>query len=142
MGRFFQAERSVTPTTPRLPRLFSQQTGGIRLFLTVPLSLLSMARSHDKVAWPRDKLGGTRRFRAETLSLPSSPRRRPPFGGALPGFFRTVCRRRGESQKSPELLAGAPGFEPGITGPKPVALPLGHAPIRCDDVPATPAPVR
>src|SRR5436305_2719827 len=24
--------------------------------------------------------------------------------------------------------AGAPGFEPGITGPKPVALPLGHAP--------------
>ena len=23
---------------------------------------------------------------------------------------------------------GAPGFEPGITGPKPVALPLGHAP--------------
>ena len=27
------------------------------------------------------------------------------------------------------LLAGAPGFEPGITGPKPVALPLGHAPI-------------
>ncbi len=26
---------------------------------------------------------------------------------------------------------GAPGFEPGITGPKPVALPLGHAPIRC-----------
>src|SRR5438552_1531521 len=26
-------------------------------------------------------------------------------------------------------LAGAPGFEPGITGPKPVALPLGHAPM-------------
>src|SRR6476619_5551081 len=26
------------------------------------------------------------------------------------------------------LGAGAPGFEPGITGPKPVALPLGHAP--------------
>src|SRR5487761_993952 len=25
-------------------------------------------------------------------------------------------------------MAGAPGFEPGITGPKPVALPLGHAP--------------
>ena len=24
--------------------------------------------------------------------------------------------------------AGAPGFEPGITGPKPVALPLGYAP--------------
>src|SRR5207237_6433089 len=27
-----------------------------------------------------------------------------------------------------ERMAGAPGFEPGITGPKPVALPLGHAP--------------
>ena len=27
-------------------------------------------------------------------------------------------------------LAGAPGFEPGITGPKPNALPLGHAPRR------------
>ena len=27
-------------------------------------------------------------------------------------------------------MAGAPGFEPGITGPKPVALPLGHAPER------------
>src|SRR5215218_1377826 len=25
-------------------------------------------------------------------------------------------------------MAGAPGFEPGITGPKPVALPLGYAP--------------
>ncbi len=29
-----------------------------------------------------------------------------------------------------DWLAGAPGFEPGITGPKPVALPLGHAPPR------------
>src|SRR5918995_609014 len=27
-------------------------------------------------------------------------------------------------------MAGAPGFEPGITGPKPVALPLGYAPPR------------
>src|SRR5262245_54909272 len=28
-------------------------------------------------------------------------------------------------------VAGALGFEPRITGPKPVALPLGHAPFRC-----------
>ena len=28
--------------------------------------------------------------------------------------------------------AGAPGFEPGITGPKPVALPLGYAPKRTE----------
>lgn len=27
-------------------------------------------------------------------------------------------------------MAGAEGFEPPITGPKPVALPLGHAPIK------------
>ena len=27
-------------------------------------------------------------------------------------------------------MAGAEGFEPPITGPKPVALPLGHAPTR------------
>jgi hypothetical protein len=29
-----------------------------------------------------------------------------------------------------EALAGAPGFEPGIAGPKPAALPLGYAPIK------------
>ncbi len=28
-------------------------------------------------------------------------------------------------------MAGAPGFEPGITGPKPAALPLGYAPSEC-----------
>src|SRR5438270_9131714 len=27
-------------------------------------------------------------------------------------------------------MAGAPGFEPGIAGPKPAALPLGYAPPR------------
>src|ERR1041384_6992669 len=27
-----------------------------------------------------------------------------------------------------EEMAGAPGFEPGIAGPKPAALPLGYAP--------------
>ena len=27
-------------------------------------------------------------------------------------------------------MAGAPGIEPGITGSKPVALPLGYAPSR------------
>ena len=26
-------------------------------------------------------------------------------------------------------MAGAPGFEPGIAGPKPAALPLGYAPV-------------
>ena len=36
-------------------------------------------------------------------------------------------------------MAGALGFEPRVTGPKPVALPLGHAPIRCGDLPGPPA---
>ena len=31
---------------------------------------------------------------------------------------------------SPAIRAGAPGFEPGIAGPKPAALPLGYAPPR------------
>ena len=38
------------------------------------------------------------------------------------------------------MVAGAPGFEPGITGPKPVALPLGHAPIRSGDLRPRPRP--
>src|SRR5438067_7297689 len=29
-------------------------------------------------------------------------------------------------------MAGAPGFEPGIAGPKPAALPLGYAPSKRD----------
>jgi hypothetical protein len=36
------------------------------------------------------------------------------------------CERDGDMV---DTLAGAPGFEPGITGPKPVALPLGYAPV-------------
>ena len=39
-----------------------------------------------------------------------------------------------ESQKARDWVAGALGFEPRITGPKPVALPLGYAPIRFGDV--------
>ena len=30
--------------------------------------------------------------------------------------------------------AGAPGFEPGIAGPKPAALPLGYAPLVGDSL--------
>ena len=29
-----------------------------------------------------------------------------------------------------QIMAGAEGFEPPITGPEPVALPLGHAPTK------------
>ena len=40
----------------------------------------------------------------------------------------TAPHGRARVSRSCRDLAGAPGFEPGITGPKPVALPLGHAP--------------
>ena len=39
------------------------------------------------------------------------------------------ARQRGLHSKPLKRLAGAPGFEPGITGPKPDALPLGYAPL-------------
>mgnify|MGYP007132254874 CR=1 FL=1 len=37
-------------------------------------------------------------------------------------------------------LAGAAGIEPAITGPKPVALPLGHAPTAAHDIGNNPNP--
>ena len=47
------------------------------------------------------------------------------FSSSLHTGARSKCN--GDWAKS---MAGAEGFEPPITGPKPVALPLGHAPIR------------
>ena len=40
-----------------------------------------------------------------------------------------IIRRVSNRSHCSEELAGAPGIEPGITGSKPVALPLGYAPI-------------
>src|SRR5207248_11395552 len=49
-----------------------------------------------------------------------------------PSSLRTtgLSYRLGARRRSREFLnlAGAPGIEPGMTGPKPVALPLGYAP--------------
>ena len=44
----------------------------------------------------------------------------------------TTAASLGRDSDTVGTLAGAPGFEPGITGPKPVALPLGHAPVNRD----------
>src|SRR5262249_7399738 len=41
-------------------------------------------------------------------------------------------RRRSVRRRRSGTLAGAPGFEPGIAGPKPAALPLGYAPLRAE----------
>lgn len=38
-------------------------------------------------------------------------------------FFKRIF------QQKEEILAGAEGFEPSVTDPKSVALPLGYAPI-------------
>src|SRR5690606_4986790 len=40
------------------------------------------------------------------------------------------CRGSETLDLTEKCVAGAPGFEPGITEPKSVALPLGHAPSR------------
>ena len=58
-------------------------------------------------------------------------RRRGAHAGALTGGEENTGEWRAVSHAGSGrsvLGAGAPGFEPGITGPKPVALPLGHAP--------------
>ena len=73
------------------------------------------------------------------LDAPSRPcAGRAAGGGASARPTACACRallpsrRLRVSSVSRVDLAGAPGFEPGITGPKPVALPLGHAPSKRD----------
>src|SRR5579884_341088 len=66
-----------------------------------------------------------------TIRRPSSGCRC--FGVALfmrvprPPAMTTAAR---SAISAPSAMAGAPGFEPGIAGPKPAALPLGYAPLR------------
>ena len=57
---------------------------------------------------------------------------------AKPFIFEDFLDVRGRARTNAnKRVAGAPGFEPGITGPKPVALPLGHAPIASEICPAS-----
>ena len=51
---------------------------------------------------------------AERIRVPSPP-----------AITTAAIGRRSRAQE----MAGAPGFEPGIAGPKPAALPLGYAPL-------------
>ena len=60
-----------------------------------------------------------------------------PFGVALPGIpaaepidYRVGHADAGWMDRGGDRRTGAEGFEPSVTGPKPVALPLGHAPLR------------
>ena len=50
------------------------------------------------------------------------------------GCHDECCERRGH-----EGMAGAGGFEPPVTGPKPAALPLGYAPSRAHRIRSSPA---
>ena len=52
---------------------------------------------------------------------------RPPrlHAGAETGCHHDRCQRRSHEGR---IMAGAGGFEPPVTGPKPAALPLGYAP--------------
>src|SRR5207244_9215657 len=66
-----------------------------------------------------------------TASTAQSARRRPSRGWRCFGvadFIRVPCPAAMTTAASRPVKAGAPGFEPGIAGPKPAALPLGYAP--------------
>src|SRR5204862_6174584 len=56
----------------------------------------------------------------------SACRARPPSRPLRGARSRANDRRR--RRRARRRVAGAPGFEPGIAGPKPAALPLGYAP--------------
>src|SRR2546421_623919 len=65
-----------------------------------------------------------------TASTTQSTSRRPSSGCRCFGVadFIRVPRPAAITTAAKSLKAGAPGFEPGIAGPKPAALPLGYAP--------------
>jgi hypothetical protein len=63
-------------------------------------------------------------------SLPLRRKSEVPESGWVLGQIRPHRPTATCSRSITKSVAGAPGFEPGITRPKPVALPLGHAPSR------------
>src|SRR5207247_1645975 len=67
-----------------------------------------------------------------TASTTQSTRRRPSSGCRCFGVADFILVPRPAAMttaaRSPAIRTGAPGFEPGIAGPKPAALPLGYAP--------------
>ena len=42
--------------------------------------------------------------------------------------YKSEAKKDLERKKQGQLLAGGPGFEPGLTGPEPVVLPLNYLP--------------
>ena len=94
----------------------------------------------------RRRRSGRRRARAAAASTQSTMRRPSTgcrcFGTAermrVPSPAAITAAAIGVSVTAGSMMAGAPGFEPGIAGPKPAALPLGYAPLRAEYRPQSP----
>jgi hypothetical protein len=66
----------------------------------------------------------------EVTSLPLQTESKEQKSGGIPPGSRPSRQNAKTLPYARVSVAGAPGFEPGITGPKPIALPLGYAPTR------------
>ena len=103
----------------------------------LPAPRLRARRTPRRSRAQRRRRADRRRAR-RTPSITQSTMRRPRIGWRCFGTSERIrVPRPAAITTAPSVLssldgteAGAPGFEPGITGPKPVALPLGHAPER------------
>ena len=82
------------------------------------------------------------RGRPRAPSRPSAGRAADAGASASPSACACRARRpsrrlRSASRLTVTEMAGAPGFEPGIAGPKPAALPLGYAPLGATSIGAS-----
>ena len=78
---------------------------------------------------PRDFRVSARENSTKNRLCRWDPNLRGRNGAGIRALFHGVAKDRKYFYINDLVLAGALGFEPRITGPKPVALPLGHAPI-------------
>ena len=88
-----------------------------------PASAPSGSHRGQRPAQQRAAAGGVQQLRQARLHA------RALAGGEDEAGERWVISLKGET--------GAPGFEPGVAGPKPAALPLGHAPSPCGQATTT-----
>ncbi len=152
-----RAPRSIRPMPPQRPRRaplmspdWRQRSGQRRRHCCChkrTRTALPQAPAPAANFYPRKDVASSLPVRecgpADPRSCPASFRRAPrtpaPRRPLFAGDDDAECRRRQQKDcvavEGLDLfgwVAGAPGFEPGITRPKPVALPLGHAPSAAD----------
>ena len=105
--------------------------GAARLSCTATVDALERVRASRA---RRRRRAGRRRAggRPRSPSRPAAGRAAGAGAWASPSACACRGRRPGRRLRGRCLvtgeMAGAPGFEPGIAGPKPAALPLGYAP--------------